>query len=83
MIETNTASTKILQFQISQTFKKPKRLVWKTNEFGKEKEIVELCLYILGTKYQFYSVIWTSLLYSYSVNPQKVPQDVEFVHSKV
>jgi len=83
MIETNTTSTKILQFQISCTFIKPKLLVWKTNEFGKENEIVELCLYILGTKYQFYSVIWTSLLYSYSVNLQKIPWDVEFVHNVV
>jgi len=63
MIEENTASTKILQFQILCTFEKSKLLVWKTNEFGKENEIVELCLYILGTKYQFYSVIWTSLLH--------------------
>jgi hypothetical protein len=78
MIETNTESTEILQFQISCTFKKPKLLVYK-----KENEVVELCLYILGTKYQFYLVIWTSLLYSYSVNPQKMPRDVEFVHSKV
>ena len=83
MIETNTASTKILQFQISCTYKKPQLLVWKTNEFGKENEVVELSLYILGTKYQFYSVIWTSLPYSYPVNPQKVPWDEEFVHSKV
>jgi hypothetical protein len=83
MIETNTASTKVLQFQILCIFEKSKLPLWKTNEFGKENEIVELCLYILGTKYQFYSVIWTSLLYSHSVNPQKVPWDVEFVHSKV
>jgi len=59
MIETNTASTKILQFQISHTFKKPQLLVWKTNRFEKENETVELCLYIPGTKHQFYSVIWT------------------------
>jgi hypothetical protein len=63
MIETNTASAKILQFQISRTFEKPKLLVWKTNEFEEENKIVELCLYILGTKYQFYSVIWTSFLH--------------------
>jgi len=63
MIETNTASATILKFQISCTFKKPKLLLWKTNEFGKENEIVELFLYILGTKYQFYSVIWTSRLH--------------------
>ena len=31
----------------------------KTNEFRKENEIVKLCLHIRGTKYQFYSVIWT------------------------
>jgi hypothetical protein len=51
MIEKNTASTKILQFQILCTFEKSKLLVWKIHEFGKENGIVELCLYILGTKY--------------------------------